>query len=225
MNLNTSSGSRHFKKALGWFPTAKNDRAEMEVYKKVHARSMEWLKKEYIHSGNVKDYFHDMHVFSQLEAEALYDYASSIKDLEKLLPTKEACNTYVMSVILALISEEHASKEIPFPQAQPQQQPQQRFIPRPNAMTSTSMQGTQRFAAQYNEVPPLRDQRLPINPQKKYHAQNQPQNYGLSQLPQSLGQQYGQFRNKRAREDDYNRPAPVQEQWADETNGAEEQEV
>lgn len=110
MNMTVSSGSRHFKKALGFFPTEKNARAEMDVYQKLHKRTIEWLKSEYIHSGNVKDYFHDIHFFAAKEAEELYGYALEIKDLEKLLPTKEACNTYIMSVIFGLISEEHASK-------------------------------------------------------------------------------------------------------------------
>lgn len=112
MNMTVSSGSRHFKKALGFFPTEKNARAEMDVYQKLHKRTMDWLKKEYIHSGNVKDYFHDIHFFAAKEAEELYGYALEIKDLEKLLPTKEACNTYIMSVIFGLISEEHASMHL-----------------------------------------------------------------------------------------------------------------
>jgi len=109
--MDPSTGVRHYRRSMGFYPTAKNSREELEIYGKIYSRAIDYLRNERINSLNAKDYFHDIQQFSWKEASQLYSFSSSQKPLEKLLPTLEACQVYILSVILSLISEEAYGRE------------------------------------------------------------------------------------------------------------------
>lgn len=97
---------RHFRDSFGFYPTSKGDESEWDAYNRIRDRVQAWVKHNGVHSGNIRGRFHDLFVFTWQEASALYGYARSNPGLERLLPSLEASQGYVMTVTLAVISED-----------------------------------------------------------------------------------------------------------------------
>jgi hypothetical protein len=103
---------RHYKHCLGFFPTAKNDEAELKVYSRIKERCKEWILSKELHSGNIRSRFHDIFMFAKYEGQLLFDHALAKPLLNNLFSTFEACHTYITTVIFSLISEDSMAHHI-----------------------------------------------------------------------------------------------------------------
>jgi hypothetical protein len=100
------ASARSYRTAFGFYPTTKDDSAEFLMYSKVVERTNDWMRKDRVHSGNVRHMMHEVYKFAWRESAALSDYAGQVSALRRLLPTIEACHSYITTVVFSLISEE-----------------------------------------------------------------------------------------------------------------------
>ena len=100
-----NSSSLSYRSALGFYPTAK-DPSEIALYQNVNNRVKYFLKDRGINAGNVRNYHHDLAVYSFEESQALFDYARRYPHFKNLLPSAPSCQSFIFSVLLASIAEE-----------------------------------------------------------------------------------------------------------------------
>jgi hypothetical protein len=50
--------------------------------------------------------FHDVYKYAWTESGSLFDYSQTIRGLHKLLPSSEACHSYIMTIIMSIVSDD-----------------------------------------------------------------------------------------------------------------------
>lgn len=104
--MNFEESSKSYRTTFGFYPTNKNDASEWNIYCNATQRAEFWLKTKNVHSGNVRFMMHDIYKYAWTESASLYDYARTVRNLNKLLPSSEACHSYIMTIIFSLISDD-----------------------------------------------------------------------------------------------------------------------
>ena len=94
-----------YRQTFGFFPTEKDNAAEIIVFQKVRERAASWIHHVKFHSGNAKNRHHDMYMYCFGESRLLFDYALRRREVQKLLPSVEACHSFIYTVLLGMISE------------------------------------------------------------------------------------------------------------------------
>jgi hypothetical protein len=102
-----TEASKAFRTALGFYPTSK-DAEEMSIFTSVYERSKLFAYTRGLHAGNARSCYHDMAQFSFDESHALFEYAKTYPQFFSLLPTIQACQSFILSVLLASIAEDDA---------------------------------------------------------------------------------------------------------------------
>lgn len=128
--MNPSSSARHFRDALGFFPTAapKDAAAEWDVYCRVHERTVGWLRSHGLNSSVARGCMHELCRFAWEESRPLFEHARGNGALVRLLPSPEACHSFVLAIALSLVSEEAKEHERARVRAHGQGQGQRKVI-------------------------------------------------------------------------------------------------
>jgi hypothetical protein len=100
-----NESSRAYRTALGFYPTAK-DQAEFSIFNNCHERVVGFLRTKGIHAGNARSHHHEMAQFSFDESHALFEYARAYPQFYTLLPTIQACQSFIFTVLIATIAEQ-----------------------------------------------------------------------------------------------------------------------
>jgi hypothetical protein len=99
------SNPRFYFEMFGFFPTSKESQREREILILAENKIEAWLASSELHAGNARWRYHDIGVFAEDEAKHMFEDTSKDEELKKLLPTIEACETFIKAVIFAKISE------------------------------------------------------------------------------------------------------------------------
>jgi hypothetical protein len=99
------SNPRFYFEMFGFFPTSKESARERDILNLAENKVDAWLKTSELHAGNARWRYHDIGVFAQDEAKQMFADTSTDEELKKLLPTTEACETFIKAIIFAKISD------------------------------------------------------------------------------------------------------------------------
>lgn len=99
------SNPRFYFDMFGFFPTSKESSREREILHLAENKIETWLKTSELHAGNARWRYHDIGIFAEDEAKTMFEDTSKDEELKKLLPSIEACETFIKAVIFGKISE------------------------------------------------------------------------------------------------------------------------
>ena len=95
--------SKAMRNALGFYPTNRDSSSEWKVFKTLSKRVSDFLKEKKIFGGNAREFLPKIASFVVDESIELWSYVnldpSRKRDLEKLLPSRDACEAYVYATL------------------------------------------------------------------------------------------------------------------------------
>lgn len=99
-----------YRDCFGFYPTTKDDRNEWNVYTQVKEKVENYLQTRQITNFNARTRMHELVQFSWGEAHALFEHARGNQGLQRLLPSLEASQGFIFTVLFCAISHKNRSE-------------------------------------------------------------------------------------------------------------------